>query len=99
MPGLVGGGLQAPGEEAHPAIPIAVRGDAHQASEIVGAVALEPGRYRQGRFRQDAGVVQLDDDEEAPHASVAIMERMQRLELVVGQRASHHWVESATVVG
>src|SRR5579883_1211296 len=77
----------APQEEVYPPFPIAILANSHEPIVVFGAMALKKiAQIEQGAV-QHATATQQERDEEAPDAPIAIQERVNGLELSMGQRA------------
>src|SRR5437588_5312750 len=77
-----------PGEEiADPCVPVAVRAHALQKLVIVLAVLVDVVRKVKQRLREPAALDEEKGDEQPADAAVAVEEGMDRLELLVHQRA------------
>ena len=70
-----------------PAVPVAVRADAHQTAVVVVAVTFDVFGQIQQRLRQPAAFDQEQGDEQAADAAVAVEKGMDRFEMLVHQRA------------
>ncbi len=79
--GRVGGrGLQAAGEEAEPAVPVAMADHAAQAVVILRASGLEPRRDGQRRLTEHPCLLQVQHNEQPADPPVAVVERVEGLE-------------------
>jgi hypothetical protein len=74
------------GEESDPRFEVAGGTDPQQMVLVFMATAFQPGRDFQHRHPQLSPVGELKDADEPPETTVAVVEGVQRLELVVAQR-------------
>ena len=78
--------LNHPGkEELHPSLPITVIAHRLQRSVVATAMHLEEVREIQDGLAEDALLAKHQDDKQATHAAVAVKERVDRLELRMGE--------------
>ncbi len=73
-------------EELEPLLHLTALSDSLQSVVVVGPVGLEEATQVQQRARQQVTFDQEEDDQQAPEPAVAVEERVDRLELVMGER-------------
>lgn len=85
-------------EEPEPTFPIALGADRSQAIVVLGSVGLQVEAEVEERSCEYASLAEEERDEEPPHASVAVEEGVDGLELSVRQAAVHQGGEPVSVV-
>ena len=77
------------GEETDPTIPVAAAAETHQLILVSIPAFLEPWRDDEKRLADNGPAQELNDYQQAAEPSVSIGVRMERLELVVGERSKN----------
>ena len=72
--------------------------DSQQRVVVLGATLLEPRRDRQRGFAENTRAQESEHDEEPPQATVAVLEGVKGLELVVGHARGDDRVDVSRVV-
>jgi len=85
-------------EELQPTLPVPVKAHRGQPGEVFVAVLAKVGAEIEDRTRQGAALTEQHRDEESPHATVTVEERVDSLELGVNEPAAYQERESAVAL-